>query len=806
MSVNLARDLGVALVVFCALAAQGPDARAQAASRPMVRLKPVPFTDVVVADAFWAPRRAVNAKVSLPLSLDRLEEAGNVRNFELAAAGAREGYSGPVYMDSDLYKGLEAAAYVLAERRDPVLEARLDGIIAKIAAAQRPDGYLNTHFQVKEPERRWTNLRDAHELYCAGHLFEAAVAHAAATGKRTLLEVATKLADHLVRTFGDGPGRRLGYPGHPETELALVKLADATGDARYFDLARFFVERRGARWFATEHGTPLDRYDGTYWLDDVPITDHREIKGHAVRAGYLFAGATDVAARTEDPSLLAMLDRVWRNTTRRRTYVTGGVGPSAHNEGFTVDYDLPNATAYQETCASVAMILWNRRLGLLYGDGSYGDALETALYNGFLAGVSLDGETFFYVNPLASRGGHRRSKWFGCACCPPNVLRTLAALGGYAYATSADGLWVDLYVQGSVKARVAGRDLTVDVTTGYPFDGRASFAVRGGGGAEFELRMRIPAWAGAGARATVGGADAGGVMERGYLVVRRRWSDGDVCVLDLPMPPRRVEAHPAVVENRGRVALARGPLVYCFEQVDHATPLADAALPVDALVAVGPPVEGLAGVPTLRTEGVASSAAPWSGALYREAPPTRRVALAAIPYYAWANRADGPMLVWLPTSRPPAPVLGLERNAKVALSAKTPLCAPEAVRDGKEPKSSGDHPGDLCHFWPRKGGTEWIEYRFEAPVAVAGVDVYWFDDEGVGECRTPESWRVLAETAEGWTPVTLAPKQAFATTKDGWISLTFAAPTTARGFRLEAKARNGFAIGVHEWRLRGVED
>ena len=427
--------LAVALLAFVGIPSFAADA-------PLLKLRPVPFTDVQIHDSFWSPRQEVNRTASLPLNFEMLEKSGNIRNLELAAAKVTSGFTGPVFMDSDVYKALEAASYSLATHADSALERRLDEIIAKLAAAQLPDGYLDSYYIVKEPGRRWTNLRDNHELYCAGHMIEAAVAHFHATGKTNFLTVATKLADHIDSVFG--PAKRMGYPGHPEVELALVKLWRATGEKRYLELARFFIENRGRNYFATEHHTPMNEYDGAYWQDDVPIYDHRNIKGHAVRAAYLLSGATDVAGETQDPALLKMINRVWRNTTERNMYITGGIGPSASNEGFTHDYDLPNLSAYQETCASVALAQWNHRLALLYGDARFADVFERSLYNGVLAGVSQDGKRFFYVNPLESEGRHHRSPWFGCACCPPNVARTIAALGGYAYAVSDHALWVNL--------------------------------------------------------------------------------------------------------------------------------------------------------------------------------------------------------------------------------------------------------------------------------------------------------------------------------------------------------------------------
>jgi hypothetical protein len=621
----------------------------------LLKLRPVPFKDVTIQDSFWAPRRETNRVASIPFSLQKIEEAGNLEDMRLAARGATNGFRGPVFMDSDLYKALEAASYSLATHPDPALEKQLDAIISLIAAAQQPDGYLNSYYTVKEPGKRWTNLRDCHELYCAGHMFEAAVAHHQATGKTTFLNVATRYADYIDSVFGPEP-KRLGYPGHPEIELALIKLWRATGYSRYFALARFFVENRGRKFFATEHQTPMDKYDGSYFQDDVPIYDHQNIKGHAVRAAYLMSGVTDVASQTGDDRLLKMLDRVWRNTTERNEYLTGGIGPSAHNEGFTVDYDLPNLTAYQETCATIALAQWAHRLALLYGDASYADVLERALYNGVLSGVSQDGTKFFYVNPLESAGTHHRSPWFGCACCPPNVTRTLAALGGYAYAASADSLCANLYIQGSAHARVGDTAVTLKVTTEYPWDGKVVLDLTPAVHGRFALRLRVPGWCQNAAVAVNRRAVKTPVLERGYLVLDREWKQGDRVELDLPMPVERVAANPHVKADQGLLAIQRGPIVYCLEQCDQTEPLAALWLPQEADLKAAREPGLLGGVVTITGEARATTEPQWRRSLYQSAPSAGRVALKAIPYYAWDNRQPGPMKVWLPASPPVPPV------------------------------------------------------------------------------------------------------------------------------------------------------
>ncbi|MFO0907441.1 MAG: glycoside hydrolase family 127 protein [Isosphaeraceae bacterium] len=767
---------------------------------PRSQCRAVPFSDVQIRDRFWAPRQETNRAVSVPLNLEMLASSGNIRNLELAAERKTTGYTGPVFMDSDLYKALEAASYALATHPDPALEARIDAIIAKIAAAQQSDGYLNTYFTVKEPGRRWTNLRDNHELYCAGHLIEAAVAHHQATGKTSLLDIARRFADHIDSVFG--PGKRLGYPGHPELELALVKLARATGERRFFELARFFIENRGRKYFAEEHKTPPDRYDGTYWQDDVPIFEHRAIKGHAVRAAYLLSGATDVAAETGDPRLLAMIDRVWKNTTRKNMYVTGGIGPSAHNEGFTVDYDLPNLTAYQETCASVALAQWNHRLALLHGDAKYVDVFERSLYNGALAGVALDGKSFFYVNPLESAGNHHRAPWFGCACCPPNIARTIASLGGYAYATSDDGLWVNLYIQGDATARIKDQPVKLSVTTDYPWDGRVTVQPNVASPARFDLRLRVPGWCRGATVAVNGEPLASPRIDRGYFVLSREWKPGDTVVLDLPMPVDRIAANPNVKADTGLVALQRGPIVYCLEACDQPEPIDALYLPAGAGLTSEPRGDLLGGVVVVKARAESAAPPEWTGQLYQAVAPVRSVPIVAVPYYAWDNRKPGPMKVWLPTAPAPSRVGGAETRAKVSLSYVSGNCHPRGINDGKEPARSSAHPGALCHWWPHKGGNDWAQYTWSTATTLSGARVYWFDDTGSGACRLPASWRIEYLDGSTWKPVSV--EGDYPVALDRWCSVRFA-PVTTTALRLVVGLQSQWAAGVHEWQVEEAE-
>jgi hypothetical protein len=510
------------------------------------------------------------------------------------------------------------------------------------------------------------------------------------------------------------------------------------------------------------------------------------------------SGTTDVAAETGDERLLKMLNRVWRNTTERNLYLTGGIGPSAHNEGFTVDYDLPNLTAYQETCATIALAQWNHRLALLYGDAKYADVLERALYNGVLAGVSQDGTKFFYVNPLESAGTHHRSPWFGCACCPPNVTRTLASLGGYAYAVGADSLYVNLYIQGSAEAKVGDTAVTLKVSTDYPWDGKVALEVAPAAAAKFALRLRVPGWC-QGAEVRVNRRIVRApVLERGYLVLDREWKRGDRVELNLPMPVRRITANPTVNADHGLLAIQRGPIVYCLEQCDQAEPLEALWLPPEAALKAARDPGLLGGMVTVTGEARAASAQKWGRTLYQPLAPSRRVAIKAIPYYAWDNREAGPMKVWLPTSPPALLERGLAGRARVAVSFANNNSQPRGINDGLEPKNSGDQPGALCHWWPHKGTAEWAQYTWKTPVRAKGAQVYWFDDTGRGECRLPASWRVEYLEGGEWKPV--AAKAPYPVAKDKWCVARFA-PVKTTALRLVVQLPPGFASGVHEWKV-----
>jgi len=600
---------------------------------------------VKLADGFWAPRLDVNRRRMLPSQYEQCEKTGRLENFARAAGRPELPFHGPVYNDSDVYKWLEAACWTLAGGTDPALVELVEKTAAAITAAQQPDGYLNTAFMYEKAGERWANLRDMHELYCAGHFIQAAVAHCRATGGDKLLATARKLADCICSVFGEGVGKRPGAPGHEEIEMALVELARQTGEERYLEQAEYFINARGKGIIGGSH----------YHQDHVPFRELNEVTGHAVRALYLACGAADVLAETGDASIAGALHAQWDNFVTRRMYVTGGAGARYEGEAFGKDYELPNERAYAETCAAIASFMWNWRMLLAEGEAKYADCMETALYNGTLSGVSLDGDAYFYQNPLADDGTHRREAWFGTACCPPNVSRTLASLPGYFYGVSPEGLWAHLYASNEAEAELPdGRKIPVVQKTRYPWDGDVELEVNGGGG--FGLMLRIPGWCGKGASISVNGKAHRCTVKAGtYAAVKREWKPGDKVRLSLPMPGRLIEAHPHVFENAGRVALARGPLVYCVEEVDNprldvrGVGLKDAG----GFSAVFEP-DVLGGTVVLKGEAsVEPAGEDWRNALYREARARRRksppvpVELAAVPYYAWANRKACRMQVWL---------------------------------------------------------------------------------------------------------------------------------------------------------------
>ncbi len=614
-----------------------------AESPPDYPFQPVPFTAVHLTDSFWAPRIETNRLTTIPYAFGKCEETGRMDNFIRAAAVLRgepltnTNLPGFPFDDTDVYKVIEGASYVLAAQPDPNLRAYLDKVIAEIGAAQEPDGYLYTartinprHPHPWSGPTRWLRESDqSHELYDAGHLFEAAAAHYQATGQTNLLAIALKEADLLCATFGPDSNQIHLWPGHEVVEMGLAKLYRITGRRRYLDLAKYFIDVRGPGGDA-------------YHQSHIKPVEQTEAVGHAVRAGYLYSGMADVAALTSDARYVSAIDKIWENATGKKLYVTGGIGAVPAGEAFGADYFLPNMNAYCETCAAVANDYWNERLFLLHGGGQYVDVLERTLYNGLLSGVSLDGKLFFYPNPLASAGQHARSPWFGCACCPGNITRFMASVPGYFYARRGRTIYVNLFASGVAEIKLDdGRTVTLTQETRYPWDGAIRLTVQPDKPGKLGIRLRIPGWARneaapgglytftdklkASPALRVNGKLARIMLEDDYAVLDRRWQKGDVIELDLPMPVRRVVANIQVEADRGRVALQRGPIVYCLEWPDNpGVSVRDAVLPDGEKLAAQFEPDLLNGVETIKAGR-----------------------LKAIPYYAWANRGQGDMEVWI---------------------------------------------------------------------------------------------------------------------------------------------------------------
>ncbi|WP_256757692.1 glycoside hydrolase family 127 protein [Cohnella sp. WQ 127256] len=643
--------------------------------------RPIDLKNVRITDHYWQAYVNLVNNTILPYQWEALndnvseaEPSHCIRNFRITA-GLEEGeYSGFFFQDTDLYKWLEAVGFSLANKPDEKLEQLADEVIDLLALAQQEDGYLNTYFTIKEPQGRWTNLMDCHEMYSAGHLIEAAVAYYQGTSKTKLLDIARRLADHIDRLFGPEEHQIRGYDGHQEIELALVKLYEVTGEQRYLDFASFLINERGqepnffhAEWEARgriSHWNPGVVQTRPQLLEYLqahkPVREQEVAVGHAVRAVYMYSAMADLVIHNADPDLLEACRRLWSNMVNKQMYVTGSIGSTHHGEAFTFDYDLPNDTNYSETCASIGMIFFARRMLQLEPKGEYGDIMERAFYNTVTAGIGLDGKHYFYVNPMevwpaASKGNpgkHHikavRQKWYGCACCPPNAARLLISAGQYVYTANSDTLYTHLYIGNETEIALSGRNVLVRLESGLPWNGNASLqVVSAEGSGSFTLAMRIPSWSSE-TIFHINGVPQQPIIRDGYAYFTNDWSSGDSIAVQFDMTPRRIYAHPQVRANAGRVALQRGPLVYCFEETDNASPLSSLALPKNAeLKCVQDPTLG--GIVAIEVEGIrAEDLDEMYTPLYRSAPPILTTPrLRAVPYTLWGNREHGEMQVWI---------------------------------------------------------------------------------------------------------------------------------------------------------------
>jgi DUF1680 family protein len=774
-------------------------------------ISPVPFTSVkMAAGTFWGQRLEASRKVTIPLAFSKCEETGRYTNFE-KAANPNEKYKvgGLSFDDTDPYKTIEGASYLLQTYPDKKMEAYIDSVLDIIAKAQEPDGYLYTSrtMNPKHPHewagpQRWSKEEDlSHELYNLGHLVEGAIAHYQATGSRKFLDIAIRYADCVCREVGPNPGQACVVPGHQIAEMALAKLYLVTGNKKYLDEAKFLLDYRGKTTIKHE-----------YSQAHKPVVDQDEAVGHAVRAAYMYAGMADVAALTGDSAYIRAIDRIWDNIVGKKIYITGGIGATSSGEAFGKNYELPNMSAYCETCAAIGNVYVNHRLFLLHGEAKYYDVLERTLYNGLISGVSLDGGGFFYPNPLESMGQHQRQPWFGCACCPSNICRFIPSLPGYIYAVKDRSLYVNLFLSSNSNVSIAGKKVVLEQQTRYPWDGDITMTVKHNKAGQFAMKIRIPGWVRGRVMpgnlyeytdgkllnysVSVNGSEVkAGITPDGYFTIDRKWKNGDRVDIHFDMEPRTVRANGRVLADRGRTAIERGPLVYCAEFPDNGFDI------MSSLINQAPQfTEGTLSIADTEVKTLATNAQILS--FNKQGKLTAQdVNLTLIPYYAWCHRGSGKMRVWLSqdlSSTSPAQPATLASVSK--LSASTRTSALQAVNDRLIPKDENDRSIPYYHWWPAKAKTEWLIYDFPEPSAVQSCTLYWFDDGPWGGCRVPKSWRVLYKDAKGeWLPVAEPDKY---TTEKGSANTVNFKPVTTPALKLEVTLPDDNSAGIYEWTVR----
>ena len=799
-------------VLFIGVTALTLTASATQKSQSVAPIQEVSFTQVHLNDDFWMPRIEINRTVSIPSAFHECEVNGRFDNFAIAAGLIQGEHRGDFsFDDTDPYKVIEGASYSLAVHYDAALDHYLDSVINIIAQAQEPDGYLTTCVINKCTRlsgwwgtHRWEKI-NSHELYNSGHLIESAVAHYRATGKKTFLNIAIKNADLVCKTFGPNEGQIHRPGGHPIIEMALCKLYKVTGNKKYLDGAKYFVEETGR---CTDGHRPSE-----YSQDHMPILQQQEIVGHAVRAGYLYSGVADVAALTGDKAYFEALERIWENMSSKKLFITGGIGSRPQGEGFGPDYELNNHTAYCETCAAIANVYWNYRMFLATGESKYIDICERALYNNVLSGVSLSGDRFFYDNVLESDGEHERQKWFGCACCPGNITRFIASVPGYIYARQGKDIFVNLYAQG--KAKIGQVEL--EQTTDYPWDGKIRIKVTKGGG-KFAMKLRVPSWLKQSPtnnslytyldKAKTYSVSVNGQSlypeNRDYITITRSWKKGDVIELNFPMEVRRIAANDNAEDDRDKVALERGPIVYCLEGSDQA----DGKV-FNKYVLNSADIQAhfernlLNGVVVL--DGTANE--------LQQDGTVKDVTFRAIPYSTWNNRGPQQMEIWVANTPAMAVATPLPTIASKAqtFSNRGPIQndAPETaptdnwasgVNDQWEPKRSSDTSKPYHYWWLKQGTTEAISYQFDQEYEVSNVQVYWLDfDHYDGNFRTPESWALYYKDADGqWQEV--CDHTPYTVSKDCYNSVDFR-PVKTTGLKILVKLQPGNSGGILEWKV-----
>ena len=810
-------------VFVVALLAAGICSQAQAQSdKSGYPITPVPFTAVkVTPGTFWGQRLQASREVTIPLAFSKCESERRYTNFSQAAEHLKDpskvfkvdGVMGYSFDDTDPYKTLEGAAYLLqtypnAQFKGKSLNAYCDSVIAVIASAQEPDGYLYTA-RTQNPEhphgwagdRRWSKVEDlSHEFYNLGHLCEAAVAHYNATGKKNLLNIAIKFADCVCREVGPNPGQACVVPGHQIAEMGLAKLYLATGDKKYLEQAKFFLDYRGKTTIKTE-----------YSQSHKPVLEQDEAVGHAVRAGYMYAGMADVAALTGDKGYIEAIDRIWDNIIQKKYYITGGVGATSSGEAFGRNYQLPNMSAYCETCAAIAQVYLNYRLFLLHGESKYYDALERTLYNGVISGISIDGGRFFYPNPLQSMGQHQRQAWFGCACCPSNAARFIPSLPQYIYAVKDNSFYVNLFAGNETQVKVGGKKITFEQKTNYPWDGDVEMTMKKASG-QFALNIRIPGWVRGevvpsdlytyvdgkhlGYSVKVNGQEVKSELKDGYFIIDRKWKSGDKVQVHFDMEPRLVKANGRVQADKGRAEIERGPLVYCAEWPDNTCDVLSVLLNQEPQFTMGTKDIMNTTVQTLTTDAQTLT----FDARGRLTAKDERITL--IPYYAWAHRGSGNMAVWLPidlSATTPALPPSLASESKVEASSRR-MPALSAVNDRLVPADADDRSVPYTHWWPKNNSTEWLSYTFKEPATISSSTVYWYDDQPWQGCKVPDSWKLYYKNDAGeWVEVQNPTN--YGTVKGAANTVNFT-PVRTTAVKLEIVQPVDKSCGVYEWSVK----
>ncbi len=781
-------------------------------------ITPVPFTNVkVTPGTFWGQRLEASRQVTIPLAFSKCESEGRYKNFENAASHLKNpskvfkvngvGYS---FDDTDPYKTLEGAAYILQTYPDKKLEAYCDSVIDIIGSAQEPDGYLYTA-RTQNPANphhwagatRWSKEEDlSHELYNLGHMVEGAVAYWQATGKRKFLDIACRYADVACKEVGPHPGQICVVPGHQIAEMAMARLYLATGQRRYLDFAKFLLDYRGKTTIVHD-----------YSQAHKPVVEQDEAVGHAVRAAYMYAGMADVAALTGDKNYVKAIDAIWDNIVSKKLYITGGIGATSNGEAFGKNYELPNMSAYCETCAAIGNVYVNYRLFLLHGESKYYDVLERTLYNGLISGVSLEGNGFFYPNPLESMGQHQRQAWFGCACCPSNICRFIPSLPGYIYAVKNKDVYVNLFLSNKSQLSVGGKQVTLSQKTEYPWNGDIALSINQNAAGQFALKIRIPGWVknqvvpsnlyqytdGQRLGYTIkvnGQAVSACVAKDGYFTISRKWKKGDKVQIHFDMAPRTVRAINKVEADRGMISVERGPLVYCAEHPDNNFDIMGILMNQNPKFTLGKIDIAGTTIQTLITDAQTLNFNK-KGKLE-----TQNCVLTLIPYYAWCHRGSGKMRVWLPqdlNATNPSQPATLASQSKVG-SSTTKMPALTAINDRLIPKDENDRSVPYTHWWPKNGTTEWLSYEFPQASTITSATVYWYDDGPWGGCRVPQSWRILYLDAQGlWQPVEGTDR--YPTDKGTACTVNFN-PVTTTALRLEVVLPTDNSAGVFEWIVR----